>query len=126
MFKRIDHVEIVARDYEKSIAFYRDILGFTVGERQKIDHPPLEEIVYLELGGTVIELMMVGNPASGPADRWRAGYRMMAIEVDDMDRAVGYLQGKGVEISQPPMATGKSKRAEITDPNGLSIELRQW
>jgi glyoxylase I family protein len=50
----------------------------------------------------------------------------MAIEVDDMDRAVQYLKGKGVEVSWGPVTLGTSKRAEIKDPDGLSIELRQW
>jgi glyoxylase I family protein len=36
---------------------------------------------------------------------------MIAIEVADMDRAVEYLKGKGVEISAGPVILGKSKRA---------------
>jgi len=31
-----------------------------------------------------------------------------------------------VEITWGPITLGKSKRAEIKDPDGLSIELRQW
>jgi glyoxylase I family protein len=51
---------------------------------------------------------------------------MIALEVEDMDRTIEYLRGKGVEISWGPVTLGNSKRAEIRDPNGLSIELRQW
>jgi glyoxylase I family protein len=43
-----------------------------------------------------------------------------------MDRAIEYLKGKGVEVSWGPVLLGTSKRAEIRDPDGLSIELRQW
>jgi glyoxylase I family protein len=50
----------------------------------------------------------------------------MAIEVDDMDRAVEYLKSKRIEVSWGPATLGTSKRAEIKDPDGLSIELRQW
>jgi predicted enzyme related to lactoylglutathione lyase len=50
----------------------------------------------------------------------------MAIEVEDMDKAIEFLKSKGVEISRAPMALGKSKRAEIKDPSGFTIELRQW
>jgi predicted enzyme related to lactoylglutathione lyase len=46
--------------------------------------------------------------------------------VEDMDTAVKYLSSKGVEITWGPVTLGKSKRAEIKDPDGLSIELRQW
>ena len=51
---------------------------------------------------------------------------MMAIEVEDMDKAVEYLKSKGVKISTPPVSLGPSKRGEIKDPDGLVIELRQW
>ncbi len=47
MFKRIDHVEIIPRDFEKSIKFYTEILGFKVKQRLSVTVPPLEEIAYL-------------------------------------------------------------------------------
>ncbi len=126
MFKKIDHVEIIPRNLERTLKFYTEILGFKIKERKKVGMPPLEEIVYVELNGTVIELMSVQNASSIPQDLWRVGYRMIAIEVENMDKAVEYLKGKGVELSAGPVALGKSKRAEIKDPDGLSIELRQW
>jgi len=52
---------------------------------------------------------------------------MMAIEVENMDEAVGYLKERGVEISLGPVTLPDgSKRGEIRDPDGLGIELRQW
>lgn len=126
MFKRIDHIEIVTPDMDKSIAFYADVLGFKLRERRKVENPSLEEIAYLDLADTTIELMAVGSASSPSAAPWTAGYRMMAIEVDDMDRVVEYLKSKGVGLSRGPVLMGKSKRAEIKDPNGISIELRQW
>lgn len=55
MFERIDHVEIIPPNLEKALDFYTKILGFKVKARSKAGGP-LEEIVYLELGGSVIEL----------------------------------------------------------------------
>jgi glyoxylase I family protein len=126
MFKKIDHVEIVPTDINRTIAFYVDILGFRVRERFPIPRPPLKEIAYLELGGTVVELISVDNPSEAPRDQWHAGYRAIAIEVDDMDSTVNYLKTKGIAITWGPVATGKAIRAEIQDPDGLPIELRQW
>ena len=126
MFKRIDHVEIIPRDFEASVKFYTEVLGFTVKQRFPIAAPPLEEIAYLELGDTVLELMRVPDAAFVTAEPWSAGYRMMALEVEDMDRAIEYLAGKGVAVTWGPVDLGKSKRAEIHDVDGLPIELRQW
>lgn len=126
MFKRIDHVEIVAQDLDRSIRFYTEILGFSLKERMKVPAPPLEEIAYLSLGDTVLELMRVKDAAAPTTEPWSTGYRMMALEVDDMDRALAYLGEKGISATWGPVTLGASKRAEIRDPDGLSIELRQW
>lgn len=126
MFKRIDHVEIIPRDFEQSIVFYTEILGFGIKERMAVSAPPLEEIAYLALGDTVLELMRVKAPTLSAAEPWSTGYRMMALEVEDMDRALEYLAGKGIDPSWGPVTLGPSKRAEIHDPDGLPIELRQW
>lgn len=126
MFKRIDHVEIVPRDLERTIDFYTNILGFKVKERTKVPRPPLEEIVFLTLQDSMIELLSVKDAAPASALPWQVGYLRFALEVEDMEKAVEYLKSKGVEISRGPVTLGHSKRAEIKDPSGLTIELRQW
>ncbi|MDP2931229.1 MAG: VOC family protein, partial [Chloroflexota bacterium] len=66
------------------------------------------------------------NPAPAPREFWHVGYKRIALEVDDMEKAVQYLKSKDVKITVPPANLGNSLRAEITDPDGLSIELREW
>jgi glyoxylase I family protein len=125
MFKRIDHVEIVTSDLERSIRFYRDVFGFAIKERRKPSSPEIEEIAFLTLGDTMLELLAIRKAAPlSPGEK--IGFRTMAIEVEDMDRAIEYLKGKGVQVSWGPVTIGTSKRAEIKDPDGLSVELRQW
>lgn len=126
MFKRIDHMEIIPTDIDRTIEFYVSVLGFKIRERFPIPKTPMKEIAYLELGDTVIELISIEAPAAEPPKQWAVGYRAIAIEVEDMDSAVNYLKGKGIPITWGPVSTGKSKRAEIQDPDGLPIELRQW
>jgi catechol-2,3-dioxygenase len=41
MFKRIDHVEIVTDQPERTEQFYTDVLGFTVKLRDRIERPDL-------------------------------------------------------------------------------------
>ncbi len=126
MFKRIDHIEITTTELDKTLTFYRDVIGFKFKSRLKMERPPLEEIVYLTLGDTMLELLSVKEAASVSTAPWQTGYRMMALEVDNMEKTVAYLAGKGIQLSRPPIVTENSLRAEIKDPNGVSIELRQW
>jgi glyoxylase I family protein len=129
MFKRIDHIEIVTDRLEPTIAFYTDVLGFTVGARDQIKRPngSVLNIAYLGLGGTTVELMSYdGVPVAPQPDLEHLGYRMMALEVEDMKRAEAYLKTKGVDIVWGPVFRDTYARAEICDPNGYRIELRHW
>lgn len=73
MFKRIDHVEIIPCNLEKTMSFYTDILGFRIKQRYKIDVSPLAEVVYLELNDTVVELMRVKEPVPASQNPWQIG-----------------------------------------------------
>jgi catechol 2,3-dioxygenase-like lactoylglutathione lyase family enzyme len=130
MFKRIDHVELVTAEPERTVAFYTEVLGFTVRSRDRIERGPLGvpmNLAYLDLGGTTVELLWYEGGAVAPAPREEhLGYRMMALEVDDMDKTLEYLKTKGVEAVWGPKIRETYARAEIRDPNGNHIELRQW
>ena len=126
MFKRIDHIEIVPSDVEKSLGFYQNILGFELKNRVQVNAPPMKEVIYLVLGDTMIEIISAEKPAMKSEELWQVGYRAMAVEVEDMEKAVDYLCEKGVEIARDPVDLGTSLRGEIKDPDGLTIELRKW
>lgn len=126
MFKRVDHVEIVSMRAEETIDFYVSIIGFGIRSRHEVKMPPMREVVFLELGDTVIEIISADNPEPKSEVPWEVGYRGIALEVEDMVEAVDYLRGKGVAIALEPVDLGDSFRGEIRDPDGLIIELRQW
>ena len=126
MFKRVDHVEIVPMNAEKTIDFYVNIIGFRIRSRNEVKMPPMREVIFLELGDTVIEIISADNPKLKSEVPWEVGYRGIAIEVEDMAKAVDYLEDKGITMAQEPLDLGDSFRGEIRDPDGLIIELRQW
>lgn len=126
LFKRIDHVELVPADLERTIAFYTTVLGFSVKSRHLVGAAPLREVAYLTLGDTMLELLGIAGPLPPRADAFPVGYHMLALEVSDMKAALDYLEKQGIRASWGPVALGTSIRAEIQDPDGLPIELRQW
>jgi glyoxylase I family protein len=128
MFKRIDHVEIVTDKPAETEAFYTQVLGFRVKARDRIERAGSAlDLVYLDLGGTVVELISFeGVPVDPAPQTEHLGYRMIALEVDDMQQTADYLKAKGVDIVWGPMVRPTYARAEICDPNGYHIELRQW
>ncbi len=129
MFKRIDHVEIVTDKPRETTEFYTSVLGFTEKRRDRIERPggSALDLVYLDLGGTTVELITYEGVRVDPAPQHEhLGYRMIALEVDDMEKTADELKAKGVDIVWGPVFRPGYARAEISDPNGYRIELRQW
>ena len=130
MFKRIDHIELLTAAPDRTIAFYVDVLGFRQRESARIPATPLGplDLVYLELGGTTIEVMCYPEaPPIAPRDAaQRLGWQCLALEVDDMDQSLRVLKEKGVPAAWGPITRPSYARAEIRDPDGNPIELRQW
>jgi len=131
MFKRIDHIELLTAQPDRTVAFYSDVLGFRERERLRIPGTPSGplDLVYLELGGTTLEVMCYPEarpPIPARASEQRLGWQCLALEVEDMDVALAALNAKGVATAWGPMKRPDYARAEIRDPDGNPIELRQW
>lgn len=129
MFKRIDHIELLTAHPNRAVVFYSDVLGFRERERARVQTPagPLD-LVYLELGGTTIEVMCYPEAKAIPtrSAEQRLGWQCLALEVEDMDRALSALKAEGIEPAWGPVKRPDYARAEIRDPDGNPIELRQW
>lgn len=130
MFKRIDHIELLTAAPERAVAFYTSVLGFRERQRMCIPETPSGplDLVYLELGGTTVEVMCYPQAKGIPprSHEQRLGWQCLALEVEDMDGALDLLKEKGVEASWGPVKRADYARAEILDPDGNPIELRQW
>jgi glyoxylase I family protein len=129
MFKKIDHVELIPVNFQRSVKFYTDVLGFKLTWRVKPQGSNWDEIVFVELGGSQIEIKSVKNPASADSSI-RVGLPRLALLADDLDRTLAFLKTKGVDAVGPVRSTSgpsgsKLKLAEIKDPDGLSIELME-
>jgi catechol 2,3-dioxygenase-like lactoylglutathione lyase family enzyme len=130
MFKRIDHIELLTAAPERTIAFYTGVLGFRERERTRIPETPSGplDLVYLDLGGTTVEVMCYPEAKAIPSRsaEQRLGWQCLALEVDEMDGALKVLKESGVEVAWGPVKRPEYARAEIRDPDGNPIELRQW
>ena len=131
LFKRIDHIELLTAAPERAVAFYIGVLGFRERERMRIPQTPQGplDLVYLQLGDTTVEVMCFPEVKSRIPERaadLRQGWQCLALEVEDMDAALSALKAEGVEPVWGPMKRPDYARAEIRDPDGNPIELRQW
>ena len=131
MIQCVDHVEVVTPDMDRSIEFYTKVLGFKLARR--VAYPAAgsaaapREIAYLTLGDVMLEFLGGGTDAV-QRDPNQIGVKLVALRVDDMEKTLQEFRGHGVEPSAGPNpgATFDGMRAEIKDPHGNSIELREW
>ncbi|EKT4503820.1 VOC family protein [Pseudomonas sp. 32.2.56] len=130
MFKRIDHIELLTASPERIINFYTGLLGFHERDRLRIPETPLGplDLVYLKLGDGIVEVMCFPEArAIAPrGDEQRLGWQCLALEVDDMAATLASLNQQGVATAWGPVQFPDHIRAEIRDPDGNPIELRQW
>lgn len=151
MLRAIDHVNIVVRDLDRMVAFYRDVLGLEVTKDVTISGEWIDRVVglrgvrgrvvYLSLpSGPRIELIQYQSPpgASAPENRVSntLGIRHFAFDVADLDAAAAKLRQANVELlsevqrvpdTQVTYAGGVRKRlVYFRDPEGNLLELCEY
>jgi len=138
--QRLSHIGICVSDLERSVHFYRDVLGFvelnrfsTSGE-QSAQLTEIEggaiDAVYLEREGTRIELLHY--PEAGvvdgetPRPMNRPGLTHLSLRVDSFDEVISQIEAAGgtnLEYSRVENKEWNTKAIFVTDPDGLRIEL---
>lgn len=137
------HTGITVSDLEKSVKFYRDILGMRVlklepekaSRGEKLGVPgAVIQIAVMEYGdGCSIELIQYKRPAPPNIKALpinALGTAHIAFKVDDIEAEIKKLQGHGVEliggpeccvIDEGPLAGWKW--IYFKDPDGTNLEL---
>ncbi|WP_066055632.1 SMU1112c/YaeR family gloxylase I-like metalloprotein [Robertmurraya korlensis] len=121
---KIHHIAIICSNYEKSKAFYTDILGLTPKNevyRKERDSYKLD----LEVNGQYqIELFSFPNPPNRPSFPEAAGLRHLAFEVERIEEVVEELKMKKIEVEPVRIDEFTNKKFTFfSDPDGLPIEL---
>ncbi len=117
---------IQVRDMDRSVAFYRDLLGMEVLRRQKVPETG-GEWAELRSGGS--EQLLELNWYPEGSRHFRGPYRNgdeldhLAFECEDVARAYEELAARGAGRGLPPFLEGDMWLAYVVDPDGIWIEL---
>ena len=122
--KRIHHIAILTDDYEKSKAFYTEVLGFDI---LKETYRQARQSYKLDLsinGQYQIELFSFPEYKERNSFPESKGLRHLAFEVDDVNAAVVELRNKNVDVQDVRIDELTGKRfAFFYDPNGQPLEM---
>ena len=122
----IDHVVLRAREPERLVAFYRDVLGCPVEREQ-----PHIGLTQLRAGLCLIDVVAQSALAGAPDDvsgvHRNLDHLCLIIEPFDTDGLAAYLRGQGVPVGNVALrygAEGEGPSLYLQDPEGNGIELK--
>ena len=136
-----NHTSFTVSDLERSLALFREALGFEVLSKAPRDpqlvsritgvHGAEVTIAFLKAPGHTLELIEYGAPAARGTVRGRpcdAGFAHIAFNVENVDAAVAAVAAHGVQPIAPPVAIDQGpnrgrKVVYVRDWDGITIEF---
>lgn len=111
---------ITVDDMERSLEFYRDVVGLPVSRRFS-DRPDCE-ICFLGDGETKVELICeAGRTSADNPEGISLGFM-----VESLDAMMAFLEEKGVEITSGPIQPNPHiKFFFVKDPDGVTVQFSE-
>ena len=124
LLNKIHHVAIICSNYERSKAFYTELLGLTIIDENYREQRNSYKLDLALPNGNQIELFSFPNPPERLSRPEAQGLRHLAFEVDSVEQVAAYLSEKGVEVEPIRIDEFTGKRFTFfQDPDGLPLEL---
>lgn len=121
--KRLLHTRYRVNDIEKTVAFYKDVLGLIETRRHK--SPRGSELVFLKAPESEELIEICYYPSSGPV-QVQPDLTHLAFEVDSLEQFGQHLNRLGLRFSDgPTYKEGGGGFAFIDAPEGYEIELME-
>jgi len=109
---RFEGVSLPVRDVARSVAFYRDMVGFTVEQNRPA-------FALLRLGEVMLGLLRTRLDDPSPDTR---GTLHVEFTTDDLDAE---MQARGVSFPEPPHDAPWERAMATYDPDGYKVEFAQ-
>src|SRR2546423_14072905 len=106
MVKKLLHTRYRVTDLEKTVSFYRDVLGLQ--ETRRHTSPRGSQLVFFKAPGSEEEIEICKFDGSGTVN---VGHDIthLAFEVDDLDAFAKHAAAKGYPLSDGPTPTGSGR-----------------
>jgi glyoxylase I family protein len=117
------HVAIRVHDFDASVKFYTEVLGFT--ERVRWGEGNGRGILLDTGDGNYLEIFAGGAPGPKP----EGAFLHLALRTDNVDKAIEVARAAGMEVTVEPkdvsLGTVPARIAFFKGPDGEIIELFQ-
>src|SRR4051812_29892008 len=107
---------LTASDIQKSLAWYVDVLGFTVDRR----HEREGRLIAISLrAGAIRVLLTQDNGARGTERVKGEGFSLQITTADDIDAAAARARQAGATLDTEPMDAFGARVFRLRDPDGF-------
>lgn len=121
--KKLLHTRYRVNDLDRTVRFYREVLGLTEVRRHK--SPRGSELVFLKAPESEELVEICCYPGGGPV-QVQPDLTHLAFEVDSLEAFGQHLAKLGLQYSEPPyIREDGSGFAFLDAPEGYEIELMQ-
>lgn len=121
---KVNHIAIIASDIERSIAFYVDVLGFSIIRKVYREERDSWKVDLAINGDYLIELFTFPDAPLRPSYPEALGLRHLAFSVDDIEASIAELNSKGIKTEAIRIDPFTNYRCVFfADPDGLPLEL---
>lgn len=121
MIKRLLHTRYRVEDLEKSVFFYKDVLGLEEIRRHTSGRG--SQLVFLKAPGSDEEIELCKYDPSGPV-KVGSDITHLAFEVEDIDTFAKHTAAKGYPLSDGPHRNASGGAIAFIDaPEGYEVEL---
>src|SRR5215210_1246347 len=120
MIRKLLHTRYRVTDLQKTVSFYRDVLGLE--ETRRHTSPRGSQLVFFKAPGSEEEIEICQFDESGPVIIG-PDVTHLAFEVDDLDAFAKHAASKGYPLSDGPHRSESGSIAFIDAPEGYEIEL---
>ena len=123
MVKKLLHTRYRVSDLEKTVSFYKDVLGLE--EVNRHSSPRGSQLVFFKAPGSEELIEICKFDGSGPVNVG-SDITHLAFEVDDLNAFAKHAAAKGYPLSDGPHANDRGGAIAFIDaPEGYEIELIQ-
>lgn len=141
MIRGIHHTAISTGNFDRSLAFYRDLLGFEMA--MEFEWPKgtafadsitglkdsAARTAMLKAGNMMLELFEYSSPTPKEGNPGRPvcdhGITHICVDVVDIDSEYERLKSAGMTFHCPPQDLGIAKATYGRDPDGNVVELQE-
>src|SRR4029450_5407545 len=120
MVKKLLHTRYRVQDLDKTVSFYKDVLGLKELRRHTSGRG--SQLVFLKAPHGDEEIEICKFDGRGPIGGGR-DLTPLAVEVENLQKFAKHAEAKGYPLSDGPHSTGSGKIAFIDAPEGYEIEL---